>query len=78
MIAGFSWLILKGFNTNNPAQCGENRTNRFKNPARVQLKDNLIKYVKNQKEHHKKVNFRYEYIALLKEHRVEFDEKFLL
>jgi len=36
MIAGFSGLILKGFNTNNPAQCGENRTIRFKNPARVQ------------------------------------------
>jgi len=38
----------------------------------------LIEYVKNQKEHHKKVNFRDEYIDLLKEHRIEFDEKFLL
>jgi putative transposase len=40
-------------------------------------KDNLIEYVKNQKEHHKKVSFRDEYIALLKEHGIEFDEKYL-
>jgi putative transposase len=40
-------------------------------------KDNLIEYVKNQKEHHKVVSFRDEYIALLKEHGIEFDEKYL-
>jgi hypothetical protein len=34
--------------------------------------------VKNQKEHHKKVSFRDEYIGLLKEHAIEFDEKYLL
>jgi len=44
----------------------------------ISAKDDLIEYVKNQKEHHKKVNFRDEYIALLKEHGIEFDEKFLL
>jgi len=42
----------------------------------------LYKYIrgilKNQKEHHKEVNFRDEYIGLLKEHRIEFDEKLLL
>ena len=44
----------------------------------INAKENLVNYVKNQKEHHKKVNFRDEYIGLLKEHRIEFDEKFLL
>jgi putative transposase len=40
-------------------------------------KDNLVKYVKNQEEHHKTVTFKEELIALLKEHGVEFDEKYL-
>ena len=40
-------------------------------------KDNLIEYVKNQKEHHQKISFRDEYISLLKEYRIEFDEKYL-
>jgi hypothetical protein len=43
----------------------------------ISAKDNLIEYVKNQKEHHKKVSFREEYISLLKEHGIEFDEKYL-
>lgn len=40
-------------------------------------KDNLIRYVKNQEEHHKKKTFREELIELLKEHGVEFDEQYL-
>lgn len=40
-------------------------------------KDNLINYVKNQKEHHNIISFRDEYISLLKEHWIEFDEKYL-
>ena len=44
----------------------------------ISAKDNLIEYVKNQKEHHRRVSFRDEYIGLLKEYRVEFDEKYLL
>ena len=43
----------------------------------ISAKDNLIEYVKNQKEHHKKVSSRDEYIGLLKEHGIEFDEKYL-
>ena len=43
----------------------------------ISAKDNLIEYVKNQKEHHKKISFRDEYISLLKEHGIEFDEKYL-
>jgi putative transposase len=41
-------------------------------------KDNLIEYVKNQEEHHKIVTFRDELVELLKEHGIEFDEKYLL
>lgn len=44
----------------------------------IEAKNNLIEYVKNQKEHHKKTNFKEEYISLLKEHGVEFNEKYLL
>jgi REP element-mobilizing transposase RayT len=41
-------------------------------------KDMLIEYVKNQEEHHKKVSFKEEYIRLLKEHKIDFNEKYLL
>ena len=40
-------------------------------------KDDLIEYVKNQAEHHKKISFKDEYIALLKENGIDFDEKYL-
>ncbi|MCK9209046.1 MAG: transposase [Salinivirgaceae bacterium] len=40
-------------------------------------KNSLITYVKRQEEHHKKVSFCDEYIRLLKEHGIEFDEKYL-
>lgn len=43
-----------------------------------EAKDRLIEYVKKQEEHHRKKSFREEYIELLKEHAIEFDEKFLL
>jgi putative transposase len=43
----------------------------------ISAKNNLIEYVKSQKEHHKKVSFRDEYITLLKEYEIEFDEKYL-
>ncbi len=43
----------------------------------ISAKDNLIEYVKNQKEHHKKISFRDEYISLLKEHGMGFDENYL-
>jgi len=44
----------------------------------VKDKDNLIDYVKNQKEHHKKETFAGEYKRILKENNIEFDEKYLL
>jgi hypothetical protein len=34
--------------------------------------------VKNQEEHHKTKSFTEEYIDLLNEHGIEFDEKYLL
>jgi len=44
----------------------------------IKEKDRLIEYVKNQEEHHKTKTFREEYIELLNEHGIEFDEKYLL
>jgi hypothetical protein len=35
----------------------------------------IIEYIKNQKEHHKTISYKEEYIALLKEFGIEFDEK---
>ena len=35
------------------------------------------RYIKNQKEHHKKQTFEDEYKELLRLHRVEFDEEYL-
>ena len=43
----------------------------------IDAKDNLIEYVKNQEEHHRTKTFREELIQLLREHGVEFDDKYL-
>ena len=43
----------------------------------IKDKDNLIEYVKNQEEHHKKYTYQEELRALLIEHGIEFDEKYL-
>ncbi len=40
-------------------------------------KERLVSYIKNQELHHQKKSFREELIELLKEHGVEFDEKYL-
>jgi len=44
----------------------------------IQEKEKLIQYVKSQEEHHRKKTFKEEYISLLNEHGIEFDEKYLL
>jgi len=44
----------------------------------IREKDRLIEYVKNQQEHHRIKTFREEALELLKEHGVEFDERYLL
>ena len=40
-------------------------------------KDRLINYVKNQEKHHEKTSFFDEYKALLEEHEIVFEQKFL-
>jgi REP element-mobilizing transposase RayT len=40
-------------------------------------KNGLIKYIKNQEAHHKIETFEDEYQRLLKEHDIDFDEKYL-
>jgi putative transposase len=40
-------------------------------------KQTVINYIKNQEEHHKKVSPKDEYIALLKEQGVKYDERYL-
>jgi len=44
----------------------------------IKEKDIIIKYVMNQQEHHKKESSREEFIRLLKENNVDFDEKYLV
>jgi len=39
-------------------------------------KDDLVEYVKNQEEHHKTKSYKVELMELLREHEVEFDEKY--
>ena len=38
---------------------------------------NLIRYIENQEIHHHGLNFETEYIALLEEHKVEYDPQFI-
>ncbi len=40
-------------------------------------KQDVINYVMNQKQHHRKVTFRDEYISFLKKFEVEYDEKYV-
>jgi REP element-mobilizing transposase RayT len=44
----------------------------------IKEKERLIEYVKNQEAHHQKKSFKKEYIELLQEHNIPFDEKYLL
>jgi len=39
--------------------------------------DNVIKYIQNQKEHHKKRNFQSEYIEFLKKFKIEYKDEYL-
>jgi len=43
----------------------------------IKEKENLIKYIENQEEHHRKVSFTEEFIRILEENGVEFDLKYL-
>lgn len=39
--------------------------------------ENVIKYILSQKEHHKKISFREEYLLYLKKYEIEYDDKYL-
>ncbi len=44
----------------------------------IKDKNKLIDYIKNQEIHHARKTFKNEYIKLLNEHGIEFDEKYFL
>ena len=37
----------------------------------------VIRYIENQREHHKNQTFEEEYLSLLKLHGIEYDERFV-
>ena len=39
--------------------------------------DRIIGYIRNQQERHRKISFQDEFLALLKKHRIEYDERYL-
>ncbi len=39
--------------------------------------DNVINYIKNQEEHHKRSSFKEEYLKILNKFEVDYDEKYL-
>lgn len=39
--------------------------------------DDLVQYIRSQEEHHRKRSFQEEYVALLKRHGIEYDERYL-
>jgi REP element-mobilizing transposase RayT len=39
--------------------------------------DTIAKYINNQEEHHKKITFKNEYLRMLKEFGVEYDERYI-
>jgi putative transposase len=39
--------------------------------------DKIIEYIKGQERHHRKLTFQEEFLALLKKHRIEYDERYL-
>ena len=39
--------------------------------------DKTIRYIRNQEAHHRKMTFQEEFVALLKKHRIAYDERYL-
>ena len=39
--------------------------------------DRIVRYIEGQETHHRKMSFQEEFIALLKKHRIEYDERYL-
>lgn len=40
--------------------------------------EDVERYIKNQQKHHERVSFKDEFIAMLRKHGIEFDERYLL
>src|SRR5262245_58016996 len=38
--------------------------------------ERIIRYIDNQEAHHRKMTFQEEFLALLKKHRIEYDERY--
>jgi hypothetical protein len=38
--------------------------------------ERTIRYIKTQEEHHRKMSFQEEFLALLKKHRIPYDERY--
>ena len=43
----------------------------------VSNKDLIYQYIENQMQHHTRVTFENEYVGLLKEHQIDYDERYL-
>jgi len=43
----------------------------------IKEKDILIEYIKNQEEHHRKNGFKEEYLKLLNQNEINYDEKYV-
>jgi REP element-mobilizing transposase RayT len=39
--------------------------------------EKIVHYIRNQEEHHRKMTFQEEFLALLEKHRIEYDPKYL-
>ncbi len=39
--------------------------------------DKTVEYIKGQETHHRKMTFQEEFLALLKKHRIEYDDRYL-
>jgi hypothetical protein len=37
----------------------------------------VVRYIKNQEQHHRKMSFEEEFLALLKKHGIEFDPRYV-
>jgi putative transposase len=43
----------------------------------VSLLDKTVHYIQRQAEHHRKMTFQEEFLALLNKHRIDYDERYL-
>jgi len=39
--------------------------------------DNVVRYIRDQEHHHRKRDFKEEYLAFLEKYEIEYDERYL-